>query len=122
VVEVQVVSVLSHTWSQVERTIKYKRDAYTPLSPTEQRILKGLRELLESGDLLLEELYEHQRQNTHVFEDDYELGSWLWKNIPKDSPLCMGVYERYLVGACSSSLVNCMSRRQYRHQILKFGC
>jgi ppGpp synthetase/RelA/SpoT-type nucleotidyltranferase len=93
VVEIQVVSVLSHTWSQVEHKIKYKRKAYTPLSPTEQRILKGLSGLVGSGDLLLEELYDLQQQNSRVFEDEYALGGWLWKYIPKDSPLCMGVHR-----------------------------
>lgn len=92
-VEIQVVSVLSHTWSQVEHKLKYKRKTYMPLSVTETRILKGLSGLIASGDLLLEELYDHQRENIRVFEDEYDLGSWLWKNIPKDAPLCMGDYR-----------------------------
>lgn len=92
-VEIQVVSVLSHTWSQVEHKLKYKRKTYTPLSMTETRILQGLSGLVASGDLMLEELYDHQRENIRVFEDEYDLGSWLWKNITRDAPLCMGEYR-----------------------------
>jgi ppGpp synthetase/RelA/SpoT-type nucleotidyltranferase len=89
-VEIQVVSVFFHTWAQVEHKVKYKRKAYPSLSDTEQRIIKGLRGLVTTGDLLLEELYDLQLKITRPFEDEYALGSWLCKNIPEHSLPRMG--------------------------------
>jgi ppGpp synthetase/RelA/SpoT-type nucleotidyltranferase len=86
-VEIQVVSVLVHTWAQVEHQIKYKRKTYTPLSPSEDRILKGLRSIAGSGDIFLEELYDLQAEDTHTFKDQYFLGIWLAENVPEQSRL-----------------------------------
>lgn len=93
VVEVQVVTIFAHTWSQVEHKLKYKRKTYTPLSTTENRMLQGLSGVVATGDYLLDELYDRQQENVRPFADEYDLGGWLWKNIPEDAPLCMGEYR-----------------------------
>jgi hypothetical protein len=89
-VEIQVVSILFHAWAEVEHQIKYKRIFFTEISNSETRMLDCLRAVVGSGDLLLEELYHLQSQNTNVFQDKYGLGKFLLDHIPKDSRISIG--------------------------------
>lgn len=103
VVEVQVVTIFAHTWSQVEHKLKYKRKTYTPLSTTENRMLQGLSGVVATGDYLLDELYTtaskkmfvHSQTNTtlevgcgRIFQ---KMPRFAWVNI---EPLTRKFYSR----------------------------
>ena len=87
-VEIQVVTVISSAWSQVEHDILYKRLTGTP-SKDEYRILDSFNGLVHMGELLLDQLSETRQARIDAenrkFADEYELGSflrrWLSSNI-----------------------------------------
>lgn len=81
-IEIQVVTVISNAWSQVEHDIVYKKISGEP-SKDEQRILDGFNGLVNMGELLLEQLHETYQNRIDAddrkFADEYELGSFLRK-------------------------------------------
>ena len=87
VIEIQVVTVISSAWSQVEHDIIYKKISGQP-SKDEQRILDGFNGLVNMGELLLEQLHETYQNRIdgedrefadREFADEFELGSYLRK-------------------------------------------
>jgi ppGpp synthetase/RelA/SpoT-type nucleotidyltranferase len=81
-VEVQVVSALTHAWAEVGHDILYKSYAYGPPTFQERRTLDALNGLVQSGDLLLEQFqdmlnkrtstrFEHRAELTVFFNDFY---------------------------------------------------
>ncbi|MCJ1324664.1 hypothetical protein MMC10_001326 [Thelotrema lepadinum] len=85
--EVQVVTVISSAWSQVEHDIVYKKITGIP-SKDEYRILDQFNGLVHMGESLLEQLYETHRARINVenskFVDEYDLGSYLRKWISQN--------------------------------------
>ncbi|KAI4143273.1 MAG: hypothetical protein LQ340_007060 [Diploschistes diacapsis] len=87
-VEVQLVTVLSSVWSQVQHDIVYKQLTGKP-SEDELRIIDGFNGLVGLGELLLEQLYRthHGRKEAEntPFANKYELGhslqKWMLENI-----------------------------------------
>ena len=79
-VEVQVETVISNAWSQVEHDIVYKKITGIP-SKNEYRILDQFNGLVHMGESLLDQLYETHRARVNAesskFIDEYDLGSYL---------------------------------------------
>lgn len=81
-VEIQVVSALTHAWAEVGHDIVYKSYAYGPPTLQEERTLDALNGLVQSGDLLLEQFqdmvnkrtwarFKHRAELTLFFHDFY---------------------------------------------------
>ncbi len=64
--EVQVCSMMSHVWNEIEHDIGYK--PIGKLGDNEKRILKSLGELVRNGDLIIENLF--QENSKRIEEDD----------------------------------------------------
>lgn len=79
-VEIQIVSILRHTWAEVEHDIIYK-PTREPLSTEEMRIIDGLSGVIHMGEWFLDQLSDIQgRQKAaanKAFENVFELGSCL---------------------------------------------
>lgn len=74
-VEIQVVSALTHAWAEVGHDILYKSYAYGQPTVQEERALDALNGLVQSGELLLEQFHEmvHKRTNTRwKHRDEFE--------------------------------------------------
>ncbi|KAL1633980.1 hypothetical protein SLS56_002571 [Neofusicoccum ribis] len=80
VIEVQVVSMLAHTWAQVGHDLFYKQMSGSP-SSEEERILDGLSGLIQVGEVLLNQLHDvYKARSTSYdksFANKYELASFL---------------------------------------------
>ncbi|KAL1622227.1 hypothetical protein SLS56_008846 [Neofusicoccum ribis] len=80
IIEIQVISMLRHTWAQVGHDLVYKQMSGSP-SNEEERILDGLSGLIQVGEVLLEQLHDvyQIRSNSQniKFANQYELGSFL---------------------------------------------
>ena len=87
VAEIQVVTVISSAWSQVEHDIVYKKITGTP-SKDEHRILDQFNGLVHLGESLLEQLYETHRARINAenskFLDENDLRSYLQKWISQN--------------------------------------
>ena len=81
-VEIQLVTVSSSVWSQVEHVIVYKQITGKP-SKDERRILDLINGLSNLGEGLLEQLFATQQSRIKAenaeFVDEYELGAYLRK-------------------------------------------
>lgn len=79
-IEIQVISMLHHTWAEVSHDLVYKQMSGLP-SPEEERILDSLSGLINVGEVLLEQLhgvYQARSQTQNIkFANHYELGSFL---------------------------------------------
>ncbi|KAH8707577.1 hypothetical protein GQ44DRAFT_816387 [Phaeosphaeriaceae sp. PMI808] len=64
IVEIQVVSALTHVWAEVGHDILYKSHAHGPPTLQEERILDALNGLVHSGDLLLEQFQDMVNKRT----------------------------------------------------------
>ncbi|KAB2571214.1 hypothetical protein DBV05_g10116 [Lasiodiplodia theobromae] len=80
IIEIQVVSMLHHAWTEVEHDLVYKQMSGS-VSTDERRILDGLSGLTQLGELLLEQLHEahlkRSKSENKPFKNFYELGSFL---------------------------------------------
>ena len=85
VFEVQVVSALTHVWSKVQHGLVYKvlQDAATD---DERRLLDSLNGLVQTGEVILEQIQQlsakRMMSNPDFFENKYELGAYLLKEVP----------------------------------------
>ncbi|KAF2122985.1 hypothetical protein BDV96DRAFT_561791 [Lophiotrema nucula] len=78
VVEIQVVSALTHAWAEVGHDILYKSYVYGPPTFQEERTLDSLNGLIHSGDLLLEQFQEMLvKRTTAPFRHRAELTVYL---------------------------------------------
>lgn len=79
-IEIQVISMLHHTWAEVSHDLVYKQMSGLP-SAEEERILDSLSGLINVGEVLLEQLhgvYQARSQTQNIkFANHYELGSFL---------------------------------------------
>ena len=82
--EIQVMSVLQSAWAEVEHDIEYKK-VIGPATRHEKRILDGLNGLVNTGEILLDQLHEvvknRIRSEDKEFRDEYILGTFLHKWI-----------------------------------------
>lgn len=87
VIEIQVISVLQHTWAEVEHNIRYKTLAGSP-SQEEHLILDCFMGLVQSGDMLLNQLHDKYIVRTTAdhkcFANEFDLATFLFTWIPRN--------------------------------------
>jgi ppGpp synthetase/RelA/SpoT-type nucleotidyltranferase len=74
-VEIQVVSALTHAWAEVGHDVLYKSYAYGQPTVQEERALDALNGLVQSGELLLQQFHEMVHKRTHTrwkHRDEFE--------------------------------------------------
>ena len=102
-VEIQVMSVLHHAWSEVNHDIQYKPEGGEP-SKTEKMLLDSLKGQIMAAQRIVETLYEHQRErigrSCMPFRNKYELGNFLFGTIQFNdgevNKSFLGVLHRFL--------------------------
>ncbi len=87
IVEIQVASLLMHSWAEVEHDLVYK-PINGKLSDEEYAILDEINGLVLSGEIALERLQKAMlnrlSKNNENFNDNYELQTYLTKILNKD--------------------------------------
>ena len=86
--EIQVVSALAQVWSEIEHDIVYKVLEMKP-TENEERMLDSLNGLVKTGEVILEQIQKllaaRTSHNTEAFENKYEVGAYLSREVQKDS-------------------------------------
>lgn len=92
--EIQVGTIVSQAWAEVQHDIIYKQPAYTLTTPTMKRMIDAINGLAITTDIVLRELGrsldEAEKENERIFKDGRELLDWFESThaheMKKDTP------------------------------------
>jgi len=96
--EVQVCSLLAHVYNEIEHDLRYK-PLVGALSHKENSLLNGLGNLMEAGDIMINQTLDavelRQKQNTAEFEDEYDFVARMRPLFPQAENLATNAGQLY---------------------------